>query len=127
MSSIAAAICALAIHVVVLLPLAAGFRISGIGRAIALLYLTVAAGLGLYHTGIFHRHSLAQTNISVPIVGVGKDDPHCAEVLEALDSAGLDADAPNAADMVERLPGWQQVPEAGRELVLACIRQTPDK
>lgn len=127
MSSTAAVIGALALHVLVLLPLVASLRISRMRRATALFYVTVAAGLGVYHTGIFHRHSLARTDVAVPVVGVGKDDPRCVEVLEALESAGVDVGAPDAAELVERLPGWQQVPDAGRELVLDCIRSDPDE
>lgn len=120
-------ICALALQVLVLLPLAASWRISGAGRVIGLLYVALAVGLGLYHTGIFSRGSLARTDIPIPIMAVGEDDPRCAQIIEALESAGVDINAPGTAANVEKMPGWQQVPEEARQLVLDCVRGAAGK
>jgi hypothetical protein len=120
MSPIFATAVALAVYLVVLLPLAVG--VSNLRPGVVWTYVALTLALAVYHTGLFQAASLAPTDAVVRSSGLVADE-QCRQINTLIAEANLTVDRSNPDEIKVSGPGWDQVPEEVRSVVAECLRR----
>lgn len=122
MSSVTALLVVLGLFVVAFIPLAlAAAKVTG-WVPVTIFNGALILGAAGYQAGLFAPHYLQQPELPESQVG-SVSNSQCAELMTALEQAGVIVDRRTPPHLIVDRAGWAQLPEEASGIILDCVQR----